>query len=300
MSGHRVAADAFKGPEQTDPGDAGKIACTRSLGTFPLKSAAAETRTVVDPTRAGALLLIYHRTDGGDITITFATAYTEAGETTFTLSDPGQFILLVSVYDGTNYYWRKIADYGTGNLSAAQYTALAALSAAELGTLDNQTLTTGPAAGITGGTGTVCKTCVENFGGIKKTQFLIDLTGLGSSTTDLDIIGQGVSAAYIGQVTAAQLGTILYGRLTCLEAPVTGVTDIDLYSATEATGKFDDAVTGLTETALITAGGAWTIGTVKHIQDLPVADQYIYLANGAAGTVGTYSAGKFLLEFFGY
>jgi hypothetical protein len=300
MSGHRVAADAFKGPEQSDPGNAGKIACTRSLGTFPLVSIAAETRTVLDPTRAGALLLLYMRTDGGDITVTFSTAYTEAGETTFVFSDPGQFILLCSVYDGTNYYWRKIADYGTGSLSLAQYAALASLSATELGTLDNQNITTGPAAGITGGTGTVCKTAVENFGGIKKVQVLIDLTGLGSSTTDLDIIGQGASAAYLFQATAAQFGTILYGRMTCLEAPLTGVTDIDLYSATEATGKFDDGIAALTETALVTAGGAWTIGTVKHIQDLPAADQYVYLTCGAAGTVGTYTAGKFLLEFFGY
>jgi hypothetical protein len=39
---------------------------------------------------------------------------------------------------------------------------------------------------------------------------------------------------------------------------------------------------------------------VKHLQDVPVADQYLYLTCGAAGTVGTYSAGKFLLELFGY
>jgi hypothetical protein len=163
-----------------------------------------------------------------------------------------------------------------------------------------QTLATGAGAGITGGTGTVYKTSVVRSGGIYLTRILLDLTGLSSSTTDLDIIGQGASAAHIGRITAAGNGTILSGRMTCLEVPVGGVTDIDLYSATEATGKFDDAVAGLTETAIITAGGAWTLGLAKYFNDLPVADQYLYLTGGAAGTPAAYTAGKFLLELFGY
>jgi hypothetical protein len=163
-----------------------------------------------------------------------------------------------------------------------------------------QALSVGAAAGITGGTGTIYKNSVRLDGGIYTTRILLDLTGLASSTTDLDIVGQGVSAAHLGQVTAAQNGTILTGRITCAEVPVGGITDIDLYSATEATGKFDDAVTGLTETAIITAGGAWTLGLVKYFNDLPVANQYLYLTGGAAGTAASYTAGKFLIELFGY
>lgn len=157
-------------------------------------------------------------------------------------------------------------------------------------------------AGFTGGTGTIYKTSVEQVGSIIRTQMLFDLTGLGSSTTDLDIIGQGAAAAaYLCQVTAAQNGTLFAGTMTCLEVPATGVTDIDLYWATEATGKFDDGIAALTETALITSGGAWTLALTKAIADpVGIANGYIYVCNGAAGTVGTYTAGKFLLTLWGY
>lgn len=184
----------------------------------------------------------------------------------------------------------------TGGIDLSTLTS----TAAELNTLHNQTLTTGAGAGFTGGTGTVYKNAVQLSGGIYYTSILFDITGLQSSTTDLDIIGTGTSAAHMGQITVAQNGTLLGGLLTCLEVPVTGVTDIDLYWATEATGKFDDAVTGLTETVLLTNGGAWTLALQKAIADpVGIANGYLYLCNGAAGTVGTYTAGKFILELWG-
>lgn len=161
-------------------------------------------------------------------------------------------------------------------------------------------LSTEAGAGVTGGTGTVYRSGVEKAGNIIRTSILIDLTGLQSSTTDLDIIGQGASVAHIGRITAARNGTILTGRMYCLEAPATGVTDIDLYSATEGTGVFDGDIAALTETALVTSGGAWTNGTMKSFTGWPVANEYLYLTCGAAGTVGTYTAGKFLLVLEGY
>jgi hypothetical protein len=162
------------------------------------------------------------------------------------------------------------------------------------------TLTTGAGAGITAGTGTVYKTAVLKRGGIITTSILIDLTGLASSTTDLDIIGVGLLPAHIGQVTAAQNGTILAGRMTCLEVPAGGADDIDLYAATEGTGVFDGAVGDLAETALITAGGAWTLGLQKITGADVAANKYLYLTGGEAGTAATYTAGKFLIELFGY
>jgi hypothetical protein len=88
----------------------------------------------------------------------------------------------------------------------------------------------------------------------------------------------------MGQITAAQCGTILGGRMTCLEVPTGGVADIDLYWATEATGKFDDGIAALTETALITAGGNWTLALTKAIADpVGIANGYLYLTGGAAG-----------------
>lgn len=169
------------------------------------------------------------------------------------------------------------------------------------GEFDIESFTNGaPGAGISGGTGTIFKSSVMRVGDIIKTSILIDLTGLSSSTTDLDIIGQGTNAAYLGQITAAKNGTILSGRVTCLEAPVGGVTDIDLYSAAEATGKFDGGVALLTETALLTAGEAWTLGAMKVLSAVPAANAYLYLTGGAAGTAAAYTAGKFLIELDGY
>lgn len=163
-----------------------------------------------------------------------------------------------------------------------------------------QTLTVPAGAGITGGPGTVYKTTVRLWGDIYRTTIFIDITGLQSSTTDLDIIGQSTTPAHIGQLSVAQQGVTTQSlTMTCMEAPATGVTDIDLYSAVEGTGKFDDAVTGLTETALITAGGAWTNGAVKGATTVPTNTEFLYLTCGAAGTVGTYSAGKFLIELVG-
>lgn len=55
----------------------------------------------------------------------------------------------------------------------------------------------------------------------------------------------------------------------------------------------------MAETALITAGGAWTNGATKGATALPTADQYLYLTAGAGGTAGAYSAGKFLITIYG-
>lgn len=169
------------------------------------------------------------------------------------------------------------------------------------GEIDMESLTNGaPGAGISGGTGTVFKSSVQRVGDIIKTTILIDLTGLSSSTTDLDIIGTGNSAAYLGQITAAKNGTILTGRMTCLEVPTGGADDIDLYSATEATGKFDGKIADLTESALVTSGGAWTLAATKAFGAVPAANSYLYLTGGEDGTAGVYTAGKFLIELEGY
>ena len=156
-------------------------------------------------------------------------------------------------------------------------------------------------AGITGGTGTIVRTHITREGGLIITRYLIDLTGLSSSTTDLDIIGQGTSPAFLTQITAAANGTILGGTMTCLEAPAGGVTDIDLYKATVATGKFDDAVTGLTgQAAVVTSGGAWTLGRVLGTAADGIATgDYLYLAGGAAGTAAAYTGGRILITLFG-
>lgn len=138
-------------------------------------------------------------------------------------------------------------------------------------------------------------------GTLVTTRIVVDLTGLVGSATDLDIIGNtgGAASAHWGQITVALNGTMVGGRVTCLEVPAGGTTDIDFYSATVSTGAQDVDVTTLTETALVTSGGAWASGTSKGMTTVPPANDYLYICNGAASG-GTFSAGKFLIELFGY
>lgn len=165
--------------------------------------------------------------------------------------------------------------------------------------LSAQALATPAGVGITAGTGTVYKHSLTYEGNLKKITIYIDLTGLGTSTTDLDVIGVAGGPAHIGRILAAEIGTVEAIRMTCLELPATGADDIDLYCATEGTAVFDDGIAALTETALITSGAAWASGTTKGSTAVPAANQYLYLVNGEAGTVGTFTAGKFLIEIFG-
>lgn len=162
-----------------------------------------------------------------------------------------------------------------------------------------------PGAGITAPAtviaGAIHKSSVVSLGDIIHTKVLIGLKGLKSSTNDLDIIGLDAALpSHMGRITADKCGTVFAGKMTCLEVPTTGVVDIDLYSAAEGTGLFSGAVASLTETALITSGGNWTLVRELALVAMPADGNYLYLANGAAGVVGTYGAGKFLLEMWGY
>jgi len=141
------------------------------------------------------------------------------------------------------------------------------------------------------------QTSVLRTGNIIKTTIAIDITGLKSVATAGDIIGDtGVS--YLAQITTAINGVIYKGEINCGEVPLTGDDDIDLYSATEATGAYDGAIGDLTETALMTAGAALAIGTANPLTAL-AADEYLYLTAGAGDTAGTYTAGRLIIELWG-
>jgi hypothetical protein len=142
------------------------------------------------------------------------------------------------------------------------------------------------------------KSSIVRLGNIIKTTIVIDLTGLASVATDLDILG-ATGVCYIGQVTAALNGTIFKGQMGCTVVPATGADDIDLYAATEGTGAYDAGIATLVETALVTSGGAHAIGTVKPFTALPTADKYLYLTSGEA-VAGTYTAGTIYIEMWGY
>jgi len=186
---------------------------------------------------------------------------------------------------------------GTGDLLVFTTTtgALAINSAARFSATGNTANTAG--AGITGAAAsfvaTVCK-----FGTLIKTTIVVDLTGLNSGGSADDIIGdEGVANCHLGQITAAVNGTIIAGKLTCLETPATGDDDIDVYSATEDSGTEDAGIGALTETQLCNSGDL-TAGSVVALT-APAADQYLYLVAGTGDSNATYTAGILMLEFWG-
>jgi hypothetical protein len=161
---------------------------------------------------------------------------------------------------------------------------------------DTETPALNVGTGISTGTGTICKANGGLMGGIYQMSILIDLTGLNSGGTAGDIIGVNGTAlpCFIAQLPAM---TVLGGRMTCLETPAGGDTDIDLYSATEGTGVEDQAITALTETQIINAG-TQSVGTVTYFAADPAANAYFYLV-GQGTANATYTAGRFLIEIFG-
>jgi hypothetical protein len=303
---HNIDTHLFRAAEYPDPGDADTITVDRNPCVVGLVSAAAETRPLARPTRSGGTVFLYMKTDGGDITLTVTGGFNEDGETTFTFSDPGQFIFLQAAYEssGGTYYWRKLSDHAVGNISAAVLAVLDAVSstAAELNYLDQDLATNTLTRGAGVDTAESYSGSIERHGGLAVTRIVVDISTLIGSATDLDIIGESAAAScHFGQITTAKSGTIIGGKVTCLEVPAGGADDIDFYSSTVSTGTQDviitDAALG-TETALVTSGGAWTSGATKGMTALPTANDYIYIINGAASG-GTFTAGKFLIELYG-
>ncbi len=181
----------------------------------------------------------------------------------------------------------------SGNVSAG-----GTLSVTGRSTLTGNTIATTAGTGITTGTGTVYQAGVIKIGEVFHTTILIDLTGLASSGSG-DIIGKDSTAnSHIGQITAAVNGTVLGGKLTCLEAPAGGDPDINLWYADEATGTEDAAVTGLTNQVQICDSGDLALNSVVSLATV-AADKYLYMATGAS-TNADYTAGKLLIEFWGY
>jgi len=164
--------------------------------------------------------------------------------------------------------------------------------------------------GITSGEEVLYKSSVITKGNIIYTDILIDMTGLTSTDQLGDIIGMDAAAnCHIGQITAAINGTILGGTMTCLKTPAGGEVDIDLYSATVATGTENAAIGDLTETVVLNTGADWKIapastsaaGTIKSFGDVP-DNGYLYFTVGTSSspTAGNYSAGRFLIQMWGY
>lgn len=168
LSRHRTSHDLYGSlVPMKDPGNTGTITVDRSPTYLDLVSAGAETRTLARPTKQGALCILSAKTIGGTITVTVTGGFDIGGTTTFALSAVKQWVIFVSAYDGTNFYWRKVADYTIGNLTptvsaflagvtagtAAASKALVLDSSSNIATINNLTAT-----GITLGDGTTIGT----------------------------------------------------------------------------------------------------------------------------------------------
>lgn len=118
MTAHRVLQDIGKSTELSvlDPGSAGTIKVDRALGICPVVTAGAETRKIASPERAGIILSLSMKTDGGDATITgsgsetFNSGGTES--TTITMDTAGDHISLMSIDKGANVVWAVLANNG--------------------------------------------------------------------------------------------------------------------------------------------------------------------------------------------
>jgi hypothetical protein len=98
--------------------DAENIIVDRSPCVVHLKSAGAETRTLKLPTKEGVRVSLHMMTDGGDITVTVASAYNEGGSTTLVFSEVGQFAEFTSYVTSAGvYFWRLTSHHAIGNLT---------------------------------------------------------------------------------------------------------------------------------------------------------------------------------------
>jgi hypothetical protein len=281
-----------------DPGTGKALPNDRSGTINIVTGSSGETNTLAAPIRAGLELAINMLTDGGgDRVITVASAFDPLGTTAITLSAAGDYYLLRSFKFGSVYRWRLVAMPALASMAALTATA------AELNKLDDSLATNLMTRGAGVDTAESYAAGVFRNGTLIHTRIVVDLSTLIGSATDLDIIGESAAAScHWGQLTTAINGTLIGGKITCLELPAGGADDIDFYSSTVSTGTQDviitDAALG-TETALVTSGAAWASGTTKGMTGLPTANDYLYIVNGEAAG-GTFTAGKFLIEFFGY
>ena len=156
----------------------------------------------------------------------------------------------------------------------------------------------------------LCKVTVGNINGEIVTKILVDLTGLVSSGTEKDVIGENdTAAAYMTRITTGVNGYIYRADMACIESP-TGTNaeaDIDLVTSSDSIAEDAAYDGGSTEVALIPAGADWGVGMWRQsaggldCANINASSHYVYLADGSGGASGgTYTAGKFLIRLYGY
>lgn len=112
---HRIHHDLHEAENRLpDPGDAGTIRVTKDLQICEMVSAAAETRILDNPTKAGIRFVLRLLTDGGTVTVTAENGLNVDLETEATYADAGDLLSLVSVsLTATTYRW-EVMEGNTG------------------------------------------------------------------------------------------------------------------------------------------------------------------------------------------
>jgi len=162
-------------------------------------------------------------------------------------------------------------------------------------------------AGITAATTPTVVVSKKNYEYI--TTILVDLTGLECSGDANDVIGDnGAANSYLTKLTTAVNGYATLCSMHCVEVPAgTNVTThVDVRMSTAALAE--DAGVGANDVQIIDSDGAWELGGMVDSETIPTGadavgtrDYYVYLTTGdSAQSGGTYTAGKFVIQLYGY
>lgn len=209
MSSHRALRDLFRAYESVgpgigkDPGNAGSIAPTMWGQIFPIVTAAAETRTLARPDKAGVLVTVLLDTWVGNLTLTVTGGYNPAGDTSITFDTAGDMVTFLSVKTGTTYQWTVLAQVGT-NLNTLATQAIVTPGAVTVdGTVNRVTLTTAVNGAIT---------LAAPSAAMRGKLLTIEYIGAGSNATTLALTNvQGGTAATSCSWSAANHTLVLSG-----------------------------------------------------------------------------------------
>jgi len=136
-----------------DPGASGTITIDRQFAVVPVVTAAAEARTLAQPTKAGLICTVVVDTYVGDLTLTVTGGWKQAGTTTITFDTAGDWVQFLSVKVGSSYYWRVLAEEGTNAAESITSFVAAAATVTNMVVASNITALTGVYKSINCSTG---------------------------------------------------------------------------------------------------------------------------------------------------
>jgi len=226
----------------------------------------------------------------------------------------------VANYDGTNDYGLIMTGGDSASANEVDVTiGYGTTSAVTMpGILTAKEVGSSYATGAAPGSGVAdalnkCDIYVEKIGQDIITTIYVDLevadgysTAVSSSATTWDVIGEGTAAnAYITKLTTAVNGYIYKAEMTCVEIAAGGNDWVALgyNSSSLAGGALITA--GSNGQGIISVNNMWVGLTGSAAfpygsQGNDLTNDYIYLISGDNAIAGSYTAGKFVIKFYGH